>query len=73
VDQQAGHRGQYLYFSRNSTTNGNIYRFNMFDIRDDAPLDTVLNAPVEESLSLLLAPDSTYTISIEILLEAVVS
>ena len=51
--------GQYLYFSRNSTTNGNIYRFNMFDIRDDAPLDTVLNAPVEESLSLLLAPDST--------------
>lgn len=51
--------GQYLYFSRNSATNGNIYRFNLRDIRDDAPLDTVLNTPVDESLSLLLAPDST--------------
>ncbi len=51
--------GQYLYFSRNTATNGNVYRFNMHDIRDDAPLDTLLNNPVDESMSLLLAPDST--------------
>lgn len=51
--------GHYLYFSRNTATNGNVYRFDMHDIRDDAPLDTLLDTPIEESLSLLLAPDST--------------
>lgn len=51
--------GNQLYFSRNDGASGNLYRFNMLDIRDDAPLETVLPAPVEESLSLLLAPDST--------------
>ncbi len=50
--------GQYLYFSRNTNAAGNVYRFDMLDVRDDAPLETVLTAPVEESLSLLLAPDS---------------
>lgn len=51
--------GNHLYFSRNTATEGNVYRFNMLDIRDDAPLETVLSTPVNESLSLLLAPDST--------------
>ncbi len=51
--------GNYLYFSRNSATDGNVYRFDMLDIRDDAPLETILSSPVNESLSLLLAPDST--------------
>lgn len=51
--------GNHLYFSRNSATEGNVYRFNMADIRDDAPLETVLASPVDESLSLQLAPDST--------------
>ncbi|OEJ99493.1 T9SS type B sorting domain-containing protein [Roseivirga misakiensis] len=51
--------GNHLFFSRNDGTSGNIYRFNMLDIRDDAPLESVLTTPVEESLSLQLAPDST--------------
>lgn len=51
--------GQFLYFSRNTGTEGNLYRFDMLDMRPEASVETVLNSPIEESLSLQLAPDST--------------
>ena len=51
--------GQFLYFSRNTGTEGNLYRFDMLDMRPEASVETVLSSPIEESLSLQLAPDST--------------
>jgi len=50
--------GTYLYFSRNSTTGG-LYRFDVTDSRPDASIETVETYPLQQSLSLQLAPDST--------------
>ena len=51
--------GNYLYFSRNSDENGNLYRFNIENAKDKPSVETVLPEPTGKSLSLLLAPDST--------------
>ncbi|GEM_PF-1020512 len=51
--------GQFLYFSRNTTTNGNVFRSDVFDTNLSASIEQVLSTPVTESLSLQLAPDST--------------
>ena len=50
--------GQFLYFSRNNGTAGNIFRFNSFSTIGDGTIEQVLANPIEESLSLQLAPDS---------------
>jgi gliding motility-associated-like protein len=51
--------GNYLYFSRNRATEGGLYRFNMFDSRPDASIETVQTYGSLQSRSLQLAPDST--------------
>ncbi|MCO6358246.1 T9SS type B sorting domain-containing protein [Roseivirga pacifica] len=51
--------GDHLYFSRNSGSDGSLYRFNLADTSSTVAVQEVLDAPVAESLSLLLAPDST--------------
>ena len=49
--------GTKLFFSRNSGVDGNIYRYDM----DDPPTSVIpiLPTPVPESLSLMIAPDSS--------------
>lgn len=49
--------GQKLFFSRNTGTEGNLYRVDLMDPL--ASVEPVFNTPIGESLSLLLAPDST--------------
>lgn len=49
--------GQKLFFSRNTATEGNLYRVDLMDPL--ASVEPVFNTPIGESLSLLLAPDST--------------
>lgn len=49
--------GQKLFFSRNSATDGNLYRIDLSDPM--ASVEPVFSTPLAESLSLLLAPDST--------------
>ncbi len=49
--------GRVLYFSRNSGADGNVYRYETSD--PAASVIPVLPAPVPESLSLLVAPDSS--------------
>lgn len=49
--------GQKLFFSRNTATDGNLYRIDLMDPL--ASVEPVFNTPLGESLSLLLAPDST--------------
>ena len=51
--------GDHLYFSRNTGSDGSLYRFNLADTSSTVAVQEVLDAPVAESLSLLLAPDST--------------
>lgn len=49
--------GDKIFFSRNTATDGNLYRYDLTDAM--ASVEPVFTAPVGESLSLLLAPDST--------------
>lgn len=49
--------GQKLFFSRNTATDGNLYRIDLTDPL--ASVEPVFSTPLGESLSLLLAPDST--------------
>ncbi|MFT6827681.1 MAG: hypothetical protein ACJAZV_000965, partial [Roseivirga sp.] len=49
--------GSKLFFSRNTTTNGNVFRIDLSD--DLASVEPIFSTPVGESQSLLLAPDSS--------------
>jgi len=50
--------GDYIYFSRNSNTEGNLYRYNL--VEDSlAAIEPVLTTPVQESFSIKMAPDSS--------------
>ena len=51
--------GNFLYFSRNSGTAGQLYRFDMFDDRDEATFEAVFENTLDESLSLLTGSDSS--------------
>ena len=53
------HSGDYLYFSRNGTTGGNIFRYQFSPDSALVALETILETKIEESLSLKLAPDSS--------------
>jgi len=50
--------GEFLYFSRNGTSGGNIYRYDFLN-DSTAALETVFSSPIEESFSLKMAPDSS--------------
>ena len=49
--------GTKLFFSRNTTSNGNIFRIDLTDSL--ASVQPILPTPIHESLSLMLAPDET--------------
>lgn len=49
--------GSKLFFSRNTATDGNLYRIDLID--DLASVEPVFSTPLGQSQSLLLAPDST--------------
>ncbi len=49
--------GQILFFSRNTGTEGNIFRYDLSD--PQSSVVPVLPTPIPESLSLLMGPDST--------------
>lgn len=51
--------GEYIYFSRNTGGQGQLFRFNMLDEREEATIEQVFDTPLEESLSLLMASDSS--------------
>lgn len=50
--------GDFLFFSRNNTAGGNIFRYD-FQNDSTAALEAVFSTPVQESFSLKLAPDSS--------------
>lgn len=49
--------GSKLFFSRNTATNGNVFRIDLSD--DLASVEPIFSTPVGQSQSLLLAPDSS--------------
>ncbi len=51
--------GNFIYFSRNSATEGQLFRFDMQDERDEATFEAVFDTPLEKSLSLLTGSDSS--------------
>jgi gliding motility-associated-like protein len=50
--------GDYVYFSRNSASEGNVFRYNV-QADSITAIETVLASPVAESFSLKIAPDSS--------------